>query len=883
MDQSATDPGQTGRPTWQGGSVRAARERMEAGQIMDAPRVAGSARPTNSPKGVPISRPSPMPQWPLTNGHDSSSSDRNKTPSSNTPSQHTASKAPPRRPPRPSYVPSILDASRIQDHTPAFQYRQQQQQQQQAQTANNSPASQPQKYWEPTYFGSPLEPSTPGTGLSGTSNSSRPSTTSSYGSIPDFPIPSVPATQQAQQPQSFPAAAPQQSQPRRSIGPPPSSRRGASSYYSHSSFVAPIPEEMPESHRSTRAVRAPQYGSYASSHVIPQSWADGPPGYYTEAYVEEEDDDDDDDHDDDHDDERDGRQSRESEHDESSNLVRKASLGKQFKPTLTTVRSSSSSDSDESKAGHTPRHPIRYDVTVGDAAAAGTAAASALRKAGSPPLNSREDLLGGETYVEPHQVDTMGTTAPQTNAATTSLPNQEYEQDPRVQQIMGGLEKGGAIGRGVTPPIVGTPPRRPPRLNIDAVHEAEARGSLTSLTDLIKRATKVRSNLDRGKTASRLGMLDFGGSNPNLLDKRSPNHRRNSDSLSGMLASFPPPALTPQGEQPSSRWPSPFANSNPNLMMSSMDRKEGGQHKHRSRRCCGLPLWGFIVLLVLLILLIAAAVVVPIVLIVLPRMRDHNNATADLSNCATTHPCANGGTAVVSSDSCRCVCAGGFTGSGCSTKTDHDCTTSDTEGLKNATMSNSIPRLLSASSSNFSIPLNSTALLSTFAASNISCSDEEALITFNGRTKRGAASAAVDTALPPPPPPSPTVTAAALFAKAARASVPAAITSNGVVLDPSAETPVPTARTVSGNMPASAASESSSSSTPAPSDTDFARIAVLWVLQETQQLGAAIDAQTALKNKLRGVFIADTVPVGNGFKVDFLRQRITSNTTTVGG
>ncbi len=50
--------------------------------------------------------------------------------------------------------------------------------------------------------------------------------------------------------------------------------------------------------------------------------------------------------------------------------------------------------------------------------------------------------------------------------------------------------------------------RRPPRLNIDAAKEAEARGSLTSLPDLIKRATRLASNLDRGKTASRVGMLD---------------------------------------------------------------------------------------------------------------------------------------------------------------------------------------------------------------------------------------------------------------------------------------------------------------------------------------------------------------------------------------
>jgi hypothetical protein len=49
--------------------------------------------------------------------------------------------------------------------------------------------------------------------------------------------------------------------------------------------------------------------------------------------------------------------------------------------------------------------------------------------------------------------------------------------------------------------------KKPPRLNMNAVRDAEARGSLSSLSDLIRRATKLASNLDRGKTASRCDML----------------------------------------------------------------------------------------------------------------------------------------------------------------------------------------------------------------------------------------------------------------------------------------------------------------------------------------------------------------------------------------
>jgi hypothetical protein len=75
------------------------------------------------------------------------------------------------------------------------------------------------------------------------------------------------------------------------------------------------------------------------------------------------------------------------------------------------------------------------------------------------------------------------------------------------------------LGLGIAAPMRGLSTKRglskrPPQLDINAVRDMEARGSTTSLTDLIKRATKLASNLDRGKTASRLGMLDmFGKSN----------------------------------------------------------------------------------------------------------------------------------------------------------------------------------------------------------------------------------------------------------------------------------------------------------------------------------------------------------------------------------
>ena len=60
--------------------------------------------------------------------------------------------------------------------------------------------------------------------------------------------------------------------------------------------------------------------------------------------------------------------------------------------------------------------------------------------------------------------------------------------------------------------------RRPPQLDIDAVRAAEARGSITSLPDLIKRATRLAAMIEKGKRpASGLGNFN------DLLAARAPD------------------------------------------------------------------------------------------------------------------------------------------------------------------------------------------------------------------------------------------------------------------------------------------------------------------------------------------------------------------------
>ena len=772
-----------------------------------------------------------MPQWPLSTTSDSSSGDDTTTvplifETSEPPSSNAS---PPRRPQRPSYVPSILDASKIQDHTPAFEYRQNQTQQNQPVNQNG----QQPRYWDQGYIVSPNEPNTPGTGLSGTSMSSRPSTTSSFGSIPDFPVPTMPT-----------APPPAPAQPRKSIGPPPSARRGASSYYSQTSFVTPIPEEATESPKKQ------QHGSYASSHVIPKSWADGPPEYYMTSYTEEDEDDFD---------EQTIRESRSTDADENTQLVRQASMGRQYKPSLTTVRS----NGDLGAGAALPRDAKpRIGMAGAISAAAGAAATGTIVEEGEFSRRAPE-AVGSNAYVEPVVEDVRGSpSGPMPKSRSGAATPRNGPQDLRVRQILGGLEKGGALG--AVEEASPTDARRPPRLDINAVRDAESRGSLTSLPDLIRRATKLASNLDKGRTASRLGMLEmFNTSDPNLLAKvQAANANNRNSSLSGMLSSFPAPAMTPTGDRNDAQW-NMYDNSNRDLM-TPISQLKPEQEKKRRRRCCGMPIWVFTFLLIVLLLVVAAAIVIPIVLIVLPRSNQTTatsaSPTTNLATCSSSNPCLNGGISVVSDDSCQCVCTNKFSGASCTSADDGSCTAADVGSFKNATVGSDFPTVLS-SASKFQISLNQTALLATLAAANMSCSNENALVSFSTLNNRRDVDALGSMAMPNAP----------------RMAEPQAITSNGVVLASTAA-PIPTAATVSGT----AAAPTATSQTPSASQAAFAGVAVLWVLQQSLDLNTAALAQSALLSTFEKAGSTSKVNVGQGITVDLTKLTITVNGTQVG-
>ncbi|KAI4185589.1 MAG: hypothetical protein L6R41_004035 [Letrouitia leprolyta] len=733
---------------------------------------------------------------------------------------------PPKRPPRPDYVPPL---------------------------PSQSTGQQSGNYWEQDFI-----TSTGGSGRTLGSPARSVPGTSSIG-VPEFPIPLTPQTPH---------------QPRRNLGPPPSARKGGANFYPQNAFVAPIPEEQSDTH-----------SSFASSHVIPASWGDGPPEYYMGSGISEEDEEDV------HSPSstNDGRESRAGDHDESTGLVRKVSIGKPGKPALKSVRGE----------GTTDEHPrTGQEVQFGPGAGLPTFL--------TPSSNSNSpDSTPGERLAD--SKEDAGHPGSGTATPTPAM-------DPRVAKILGGLEKGGALSTGGTTPMISATPsmsdrggKRPARLKL-AGAESEPRGSATSLPELIRRATRLASNLDRGRTASRVGMLE-------MLEKEKSRRPSRSGSISDILAAFPSPSLaTPQAQSP--RFPSPLARSGLHKDYTVTTDQSDYSGQRRGRRCCGLPVWAFILLCIILLLLVAAAIIIPVTLIVLPR-QNSNSAAGTVAGCEKSFPCGNGGISFLKADSCRCICANGFTGAACNTPADSGCTTTNVEAndeshtmYKNATLGTSIARLFASGNTDFSIPLDSSMLLSSFSFQNLTCTNENALVTFNGkpqRKRRRNSPSSLDfrrlksdeQLISRHPTRASLLDARALANRASPAQ--AAITSNGLVYaapsgasspesPPSSSTP--TSSSPSQSSPSSSINNTSSTkpaSLPLTSNIlDFARTAILFIFQE-RDLATAASAQENMQTLFTpaasgGEFNSTVRNVGAGITIDWAKLNIDfGNGTDFGG
>ncbi|KAI1181269.1 hypothetical protein F4777DRAFT_10152 [Nemania sp. FL0916] len=595
------------------------------------PQAPAGLQTRNGAIGMAIGRPQQVPQWPLS-GPIASSAPAGSEPYRPPPGRSQ----PPQRPPRPSRVPSILDSSRVQGPIPTVKY-----------TPQNVRAS------------GPLTPETPVT------HSSRPSTFSSVGSIPDFPLPVATPNALA----------------RRSVGlgPPPSSRRGDSSFYSTASFVSPIPEE---------SSRTKSHTSYASSAAIPESFESISPNSRNEAYF----------------DETIAEDPFLSDVEDESRLVRSASIGKRGKPSIVTTKAAD-------KPASTPQRPDPKPMQ-GSPFTNGT---GYIDESSGSSSQSRANNSKGENLTTNIMLNAFN------NASATDLSTiPRTSPQPKVSRLSG--------------------LRRPPRLDIDAVRAAEARGSLTSLPDLIRRATRLASMMDRGRRpGSRFDNLDF----PDEIYAGDPEKNeyfeleKHQSGLSDMLAAFPPPASRRSMRQSMGSWPLPRRTSRMAVGVKEQPADtDGYEQSKRGRRCCGLPLWGFLLAIFLIIAVIVAAVVVPVELLVIKK-----DSAQPAGNCMEQLPCANGGTSVVSQGQCSCICSNGFTGKNCTTPAMQGCTTTtleteDNTKINDVTIGQAIPRLVLEAQTNFSIPLSATSIISKFSSAGLSCTAENALVTFDGQSLR---------------------------------------------------------------------------------------------------------------------------------------------------
>jgi hypothetical protein len=215
--------------------------------------------------------------------------------------------------------------------------------------------------------------------------------------------------------------------------------------------------------------------------VIPSSWGSGPPeSEIFGAYLDDVSDD----------------ETKHYDHQEgNATLVRNASLGKRGKPTMRTIMKSNPNSEVDPVPDVPSSHPQgEYNRQHGAAETAGglaigTAVSQVLH---APSTGRRVSVSTGsdESCVDPEKPRFA---QQHDHPAYNSALEKEIEILPKAAPTMSDKRPGG---------------KKPPRLDMNAVRDAEARGSLSSLSDLIRRATKLASNLDHGRTASRADILN---------------------------------------------------------------------------------------------------------------------------------------------------------------------------------------------------------------------------------------------------------------------------------------------------------------------------------------------------------------------------------------
>jgi hypothetical protein len=633
--------------------------------------------------------------------------------------------------------------------------------------------------------------------------------------------------------------------------PPPSARRPGSAYQFNNPapFVSPIVEEGSDSSPRSRSVYSRASSEVLANYSTPNLAAIDQSEYEGSSLASTP---------------------RRPSHDH--HIIRQASLGKKAKPAITTIRITAPSEHPKNNSNATPDLKSRQAAINALSVAVANSMGNHYGPAQSP-AGSRSHTPGGTLRMPFADNSNSPPLSPRSMDTTMAA---ELEP-PRTFDVPG--YSSGSRSPLLNPDTRGQfhlklPParpglsekipssRRPPPLDIET--PPGQRSSTTSLSELIKRATKLAANLDRGKTASRLGMLDMLHGDGEKPKRRDPNEKRESG-ISDMLGAFPgTPGGGPYREK--GEWPEEGVKMN--RLPSRLGLSSRDESKKRGRRCCGMSLTMFILVMIVLVVLVTAAVLVPVFLIVLPAMRQ-NKSVVDLASCRREWSCENGGVQAVVAGNCGCVCVGGWTGNHCMTPPGPDCVTATVGGIQNATMGQSILDIFQEAEKNFSIPLDTTSILGMFSLNNLACTGENTLVAFNQprEVRRDVTEKriypiqdleldALDQELFIPDGtetggPQPTAKPTRLIAERNPAAS-AVGTSNGIVFQ--APTTTADIHTTAAAVPASATAPSSSSTPTASSvsqkSLNFARVVVLYVLEQSATVSVAANARSVLQNYL---------------------------------
>lgn len=438
--------------------------------------------------------------------------------------------------------------------------------------------------------------------------------------------------------------------------------------------------------------------------------------------------------------------------------------------------------------------------------------------------------------------------------------------------------------------------RKPSNINVGAVKEAEARGSITSLPGLINRALTLASNIETGRTSSKNSDW-FGNDLLRQLAKRGKSTASLGHVLEGFT--FSPTVHDEERKRELQRgvlFNQKFEETRKGRsMLKQMDlapTPEPSSHRgeppvQRRRRCCGMPLWVFSLLIIVIIILVALAVILPVVLVVVPRQNHQQSVSGE---CSSTKPCQNGGSSVQdSAGKCQCICVNNFSGSNCQMAQASGCGTIQTQWVLEATVGQDLVNLIQSAQGSYKIPLNATEIVPLLTSNDLSCSSQNALVSLNGKSSKRAAEVLEDLSNGSPLPSQITPQSAASVTLTGSDLMPRQgeiATSAGLqIAGPASQTSTASAQSSSSPASSGKGSDSGNFDENSPRTLNLAQTAILYTLQTSQSLNAAVLANSMLQsflNKKGANTDPSHVDLGNGWSVDLKSEVVSGNGHTVG-